>query len=83
MRITFKLYAGLEAYLPPGSRNNAINAEIEAGASAHTVLQYFNVPRERAHLMLLNGVYLKASERDARVLQEGDVLAVWPPVAGG
>ncbi|OGT80312.1 MAG: molybdopterin synthase sulfur carrier subunit [Gammaproteobacteria bacterium RIFCSPLOWO2_02_FULL_61_13] len=83
MRITFKLYAGLGDYLPVGSRDNSISTEIEPGASAHTVLQHFNVPRERAHLMLLNGVYLNASERDSRALQEEDVLAVWPPVAGG
>ncbi len=83
MRITFKLYAGLGDYLPAGSRDNTASAEIEPGTSAHTVLQGFNVPRERAHLVLLNGVYLNASERDTRALHDGDVLAVWPPVAGG
>ncbi len=83
MRVTCKLFAGLEAYLPPGSRNNTSSTEIEVGASVHTVLQHFNVPQERAHLVLLNGVYLNASERDSRALNEGDVLAVWPPVAGG
>jgi len=83
MRITFKLYAGLEEYLPAGARENATCAEIERGTTAHAVLLRFNVPRERAHLMLLNGIYLNASERDVRVLREGDVLAVWPPVAGG
>jgi molybdopterin converting factor small subunit len=83
MRITFKLYAGLGDYLPAGARDNATSAEIVPGTSAHAALQLFNVPRERAHLMLLNGIYLNASERDARALKEGDVLAVWPPVAGG
>lgn len=83
MRITFKLYAGLGDYLPAGSRDNTTSAEIEPGTSAHAVLRRFNVPRERTHLVLLNGVYLNASERDSRALQEEDVLAVWPPVAGG
>jgi len=83
MRITFKLYAGLEDYLPAGARDNATSAEITPGITAHAVLERFNLPRERAHLMLLNGIYLNASERDTRALRDGDVLAVWPPVAGG
>lgn len=83
MRITFKLYAGLGDYLPAGSRDNSTVADIETGTSAHSVIHRFNIPRERAHLVLLNGVYLSKSERDSRLLQEGDVLAVWPPVAGG
>ena len=83
MRITFKLYAGLGEYLPADSRNNTTVAEIEPGTSAHAIIYRFNVPPERAHLVLLNGVYLNAAERDSRTLQDGDVLAVWPPVAGG
>ena len=83
MRITFKLYAGLGEYLPAGSYDNATAAEIEPGTSAHELIHRFNGPPERAHLVLLNGVYLNASERDSRALREGDVLAVWPPVAGG
>ena len=83
MRITFKLFAGLGEYLPPGSRDNAASAEIESGTSVHSLLKGLNLPRERAHLVLLNGVYLNAVERDTLALRDGDVLAVWPPVAGG
>ena len=83
MRITFKLFAGLGDYLPAGSRDNTTSAEIEPGTSAHNLLKDLNVPRERAHLVLLNGVYLNVVERDTRALRDGDVLAVWPPVAGG
>jgi molybdopterin converting factor small subunit len=35
------------------------------------------------HLVLVNGVYIAPDQRDTRVLQEGETLAIWPPVAGG
>jgi molybdopterin converting factor small subunit len=33
--------------------------------------------------VLVNGVYIDPSDRAQRVLQSGEVLAIWPPVAGG
>ena len=35
------------------------------------------------HLVLVNGVYVQPEERASRVLKDGDVLAIWPPIAGG
>jgi sulfur carrier protein ThiS len=35
------------------------------------------------HLVLINGVYVPPDERATRRLAEGDVLAIWPPIAGG
>ena len=35
------------------------------------------------HLVLVNGVYVPPAERATRTLEEGDVLAIWPPIAGG
>jgi molybdopterin converting factor small subunit len=34
-------------------------------------------------LVLVNGKYIKPEDRDTTTLLEGDVLAIWPPVAGG
>jgi molybdopterin synthase sulfur carrier subunit len=47
------------------------------------VLGRFGIPPEKAHLVLLNGVYLDARARDEPRIQSHDALAVWPPVAGG
>jgi molybdopterin converting factor small subunit len=33
--------------------------------------------------VLVNGVYVEPADRLTRTLQEGDVLAIWPPIAGG
>ncbi len=83
MQITFKLYATLMDYLPEGSDKHSTIVEISADASAYNVIDNFNVPREKAHLVLLNGVYVQPEERSNPIFKEGDTLAVWPPVAGG
>jgi molybdopterin converting factor small subunit len=83
VHITLKLYAGLGEYLPREARDNAVAVRIGAGSSPHVVLDRFRVPRERAHLVLINGLYVPRTERDSRPLADGDIMAVWPPVAGG
>jgi molybdopterin synthase sulfur carrier subunit len=83
MRITLKLFASLGQFLPAGAQAHAIPAEVPDGATAHQVLDLFRVPRENVHLVLLNGVYLDAGARDRIPIRPDDVLAVWPPVAGG
>jgi molybdopterin converting factor small subunit len=35
------------------------------------------------HLVLINGKYIEPEKRLTQTLQEGDVLAIWPPIAGG
>lgn len=83
MRITFKLYASLGDYLPDGARNNAVDIEVEPDDSLNDLLARFRVPREMAHLVLVNGVYQGREDRDRKSLKAGDTVAVWPPVAGG
>ena len=82
--ITFKLYATLQDLLPAGTKRNATPIRIAADASLNEIIDRFKVPRELAHLVLVNGHFRCVADRDARgALQEGDVLAIWPPVAGG
>lgn len=83
MKLTVKLYAGLGRYLPPGSSDHAAELEIPPDTTAHGIMDRLAMPREAAHLVLLNGVYLNAGQRDEGLLREGDVVAMWPPVAGG
>lgn len=83
MRITLKLFATLGQFLPADARANAVQVDVPDAASAHQVLEQFKVPLEKVHLVLLNGVYLDARARDESLIKADDVLAVWPPVAGG
>jgi len=84
MTITFKLYATLQDLLPAGAVKNAVPIEVAADASLNDIIDRHKVPRELAHLVLVNGVFVCDADRDARgALSPGDVLAIWPPVAGG
>lgn len=83
MKITLKLFATLGEYLPSGARANAAQVEVADDATPNQVIEQFNVPQGMAHLVLLNGVYLDKAERNDQVIKADDVLAIWPPVAGG
>ena len=84
MKITFKLYATLQGYLPNDAVNNAVDVEIDPQSTLHQVIDQFSVPRKDAHLVLIKGTYYGFDDRDEPgALTEGDVLAIWPPVAGG
>ena len=84
MRITFKLYAGLTDYLPPDRRSgNRTVLDIPPESTVADVIAPFQLPMKLVHLVLINGVYVAPEQRATRTLQDGDVLAIWPPVAGG
>ena len=84
MRITFKLYATLTDYLPPEVRtSNQLPMEVAEGATVAEVTDGFKLPAKLVHLVLVNGHYIAPKDRATRALIEGDVLAIWPPIAGG
>lgn len=84
MKITLKLYATLGELLPPGAIENAAQIEVAPEATPNDIIDRYKVPRELAHLVLINGLFTGAEDRDRPGrLREGDTLAIWPPVAGG
>ena len=84
MHITFKLYAGLTDYLPAEHRTgNLMPLEVAPGATIAQTIEPFHMPDKLVKLVLGNGVDVPPEERATRTLVEGDVLAIWPPVAGG
>lgn len=88
MRITFKLYAMLSDHLPQEygghkRQGNALTLDIEEGTTITALVEQFNLPEKWVHLVLINGVYIQPEERAVRPLVDGEVLAIWPPVAGG
>mgnify|MGYP001608176010 CR=1 FL=1 len=84
MRVTFKLYAMLSDHLPDDARKtNALTLDVPPGRTVGQVIDEFNLPPKLVHLVLVNGNNIPPAERAGRVLNEDDVLDIWPPIAGG
>lgn len=83
IEITLKLYASLAPFLPPESVKNTAPIKLEAGTTVLDVLEAYKLPLKSCHLVLVNGVFAAPAQRASLVLNDGDSLAVWPPVAGG
>jgi molybdopterin synthase sulfur carrier subunit len=84
MKITFKLFASLTDYLPQQVRyDNQIALEVAPGATILQIIEPFGLPEKMVHLVLINGRYIAPEDRATLALQADDVLAIWPPIAGG
>ncbi|MDX1606016.1 MAG: MoaD/ThiS family protein [Candidatus Competibacterales bacterium] len=83
MQITLKLYAMLTDYLPAGADKNVCRLDLEPGTPVARVIEQLELPRRLVHLVLVNGVYVAPEQLGEHALQDGDTLAIWPPVAGG
>ena len=80
---TVKLYASLGDYLPSDAVQNTTTVALADTATIGSTLAEMRVPKERCHLVLLNGEFVPPSARTDRKVSDGDTIAVWPPVAGG
>ncbi|MDO8451159.1 MoaD/ThiS family protein [Rhodoferax sp.] len=84
MKITFKLFASLTDYLPVQARySNVLELDIAPDATISQIIEPFGLPPKLVHLVLINGKYIEPEKRLTQTLVEGDVLAIWPPIAGG
>jgi sulfur carrier protein ThiS len=84
MHITFKLFATLTDYLPADARrSNLVTLEVADDATIAQIIAPFGMPDKLVHLVLVNGTFIPPEDRASKSLVEGDVLAIWPPIAGG
>jgi sulfur carrier protein ThiS len=84
MRVTFKLFAMLQDYLPLEARqNNALALDVEEGTTIQQLIERFSLPQKSCHLVLIDGNFVPPAERERRALRDGETLAIWPPIAGG
>jgi len=84
MQVTLKLYATLADYLPAVARaEHQVRLDVPPQTTIDELTAPFNLPARLTHLVLVNGVYVGREQRATHRLAEGDVVAIWPPIAGG
>jgi sulfur carrier protein ThiS len=57
--------------------------DVAPDAPISQIIEPFGLPPRLVHLVLVNGKYIEPEKRLTHTLNEGDVLAIWPPIAGG
>ena len=80
MQITVRLLASYRQYSPVGRHPQAgYPLQVGDGALVSEVLVALPIPQDDSYTVLVNG---RHAERD-QVLQEGDLLSVFPAAGGG
>jgi molybdopterin converting factor small subunit len=79
LKVAVHLPATLRADLPPGTRGDSVVLDVPDGTTVRQVVHSFRIPPELDRLTVVNGRDAAPEQR----LIEGDVLSVFPPLAGG
>jgi len=79
VKIEVALYATLSQYLPKGSQSHKATMECADGVTVGQVIDQLGIPKPRPTMVLINGLH----GGEDTPLKDGDLLAVFPPLAGG
>lgn len=79
MKVAVHLTATLRTYLPPGTRGDSVVLEVPDGTTVDQVVHSLRIPPEVERLTVVNGHDVTPGQ----ALVEGDVLSLFPPLAGG
>jgi molybdopterin converting factor small subunit len=79
VKIEVQLFATLAAYRPAAPAGNGVALDVEPGTTVAQVVEQLRIPADVEYLTVVNGHDAPAGQ----VLADGDVLSMFPPLAGG
>jgi len=80
MHVQLKLFASYRRHLPSDSEGGICDLDVPAGTQAADLLALYGVPTEGgASVILVNGINATPDQ----VLEDGDIVAAFPALAGG
>jgi sulfur carrier protein ThiS len=84
MNIDVRTFINFKSYMPPEAKDGKAVLSIQEGATFSDLLNVLGIPIEEPRIVVLNGVSQGTTpEVNTRVLQEGDIVAIFPPIGGG
>ena len=82
--VQVKLFMSLKKYLPENAQEGRTFVTLEEGATLKDLMMRLGMPLEEDKIIVINGISHKQSDKtNAIALQDGDVVAMFPPIAGG
>jgi molybdopterin converting factor small subunit len=80
MLVEIKVFSSLRHYVPPSEKHlEGDKWDIPEEATVAQVLEMLNLPEKEVKVLLINGRHGDME----RILKEGDVFHVFPPIMGG
>lgn len=79
MEVEVKLFATLRDYLPKGSGKFSCKMEIDGHTRIKDLIDRLKIPKDIPKIILVNGIHGKEDQ----IVKDGDVVSIFPPVAGG
>lgn len=74
MKVTLKLFANLRDFAPKYQE-----LDVNDGITLEELIKMNNIPQNIPMIKLVNGEFAEFSQK----LKDGDVVALFPPIAGG
>ncbi len=78
-KVDVRLYAALRRYVPQLGLGEAIELDLDEGATIRHIFERLGLPESEVKRVIVNGL----SRGFEHILSEGDRVAIFPPVAGG
>jgi molybdopterin converting factor small subunit len=79
LRVEVQLFATLAPFLPPGGSAGAAALDLPDRSTVRDLIRCLAIPADLERVTLVNG----GEATPDHALRAGDVVAVFPPLAGG
>jgi molybdopterin converting factor small subunit len=84
VKIELKLFMRFKQFLPDGAHKGVAPMTLPEGSTFGDLLQMLGMPLPEDKIVVINGISHKQSAAtNAITLNDGDTVAIFPPIAGG
>ena len=84
MEIELKLFMMFKKYGPPDQVDGRSRMQVEPGTRFIDILNTISMPVEEDKIIVINGISHKQCDAVNELeIKDGDIVAIFPPIAGG